>query len=388
MINGLPFYAGSSTISIVITPDSCLNTGGNQGIQAGIYGVCDETGGTNEDGLASDPIVVQCPCTLAPIDLSSNDFVIGQIYYMVIDGCGADICSYEIEVVEGITSHEEISEQIENIYGDTTFCVGDIASFSVGLIENATLYNWTVGAGGSIYSGQGTNEIEVEILDEGITEICVYAYNSCFTGEEFCLTFSGEGEIQTTDLVESICEGDSILFGGDYYTDSGSYTAIYSGMNNCDSIITLDLTVNQTYENQIDTLLEPGGTYNGVLYETDTTIVENYFTENGCDSLVVINIMVQLDGIYLPIGLDKLNIYPNPTSNHFFLQLEISDIVELEIDSYNTLGKKINCIFPQSTLSKGVHEIKLDASHLANGAYFLHFKTGKGNFVKRLVVAR
>ena len=486
----IAFYAGTSTISIQIIPSNCIGAGSTMGLQAGLYATCDADGGVNGDGQASDAIAVQCGCTISTINMTYSNFVVGQIYYLLIDGCGGDICDYEIDVLQGNTSNPDILDQTGDIQSDSFFCTGDISIFSIESVENASYYSWSIDSTASILNGQGTTEIEVVIEAEGTIEICVTATNGCSTGTESCTTVNSMGIVQSTTFAESFCEGDSIEFEGQLYSESGFYSSVYTGVNGCDSILNLDLTVgevyeifidttvcetssfevgdsiyteNGTYENfftssegcdsvvyldlvfgtnsetnletfvcdnetitiwgnevsppatlvnylqssvgcdsmvtidliplptyttTIDTMFDPGGIYNGTIYTSDTTFFENHVAENGCDSLVFVIITIESVSISLPAGIDQLNIFPNPTNNQFIVQLELNESLELRLDIYNTFGKKVSNIALDAQFSQGNHNIELDASQLAVGTYFLHFQTGKGNIVKRLVVAK
>ncbi len=44
--------------------------------------------------------------------------------------------------------------------------------------------------------------------------------------------------------IQSICQGDSLLFNGNYYSTAGNYVFPYTSSLGCDSVIALDLTVN------------------------------------------------------------------------------------------------------------------------------------------------
>jgi hypothetical protein len=62
-------------------------------------------------------------------------------------------------------------------------------------------------------------------------------------------------------------------------------------MNNsagCDSVVTLNLTVNSPVTNYVTNLFCDSYIYYGQLYTTPNTFYENLFTINGCDSLVVV----------------------------------------------------------------------------------------------------
>ncbi|MCB9332798.1 MAG: SprB repeat-containing protein [Lewinellaceae bacterium] len=86
------FYAGSTTISIQITPCNC-NGSGTTGMQGGIYSNCGSPSWVS--------MALQCSCTEDPFTLQSSNFVVGQIYYFVLDGCDGDVCDYSIEILSG-----------------------------------------------------------------------------------------------------------------------------------------------------------------------------------------------------------------------------------------------------------------------------------------------
>ncbi|MFM7016351.1 MAG: hypothetical protein ACKOX3_08490, partial [Bacteroidota bacterium] len=44
--------------------------------------------------------------------------------------------------------------------------------------------------------------------------------------------------------IQSICEGDSLLFNGNYYSTAGNYIFPFNTVNGCDSIVELDLSIN------------------------------------------------------------------------------------------------------------------------------------------------
>lgn len=69
------FFAGTTTISIQITPSNCT-PGGQMGLQGGIYAGC---------GPPWTAMDLQCSCTENPFILSSTNFVVGQVYWIVLE---------------------------------------------------------------------------------------------------------------------------------------------------------------------------------------------------------------------------------------------------------------------------------------------------------------
>lgn len=95
-------------------------------------------------------------------------------------------------------------------------------------------------------------------------------------------------QITNSTMKVSICDGNSYLFNGQYYTTSNN-TAKDTLINaaGCDSIISLDLTVVPVHPITINEQLEGCGSirYNGQYYFNDTLIRDTLLSQQGCDSI-------------------------------------------------------------------------------------------------------
>jgi hypothetical protein len=168
------FYAGSTTITIEIVPSNCQDPPPNQGMQAAIY-----------DGCNGPAMATQCGCSSGPIVLSSNNYVIGQIYWIVVDGCGGDVCDYQVNVTVGSTVGNPPLDP-GNIMGDQTVCQDEIASFNVDPVTGATAYNWTLSPPIGAISGNGTN-VDITWFASGTANLCLDVANQCFAnGNQVC----------------------------------------------------------------------------------------------------------------------------------------------------------------------------------------------------------
>ena len=162
------FYAGSTSISIVITPSNC-QAGGNQGLQGGIYQAC------GPPWVAMD---LQCPCTQNPFTLNSTNFVIGQIYYVVIDGCGGNVCDYSVDVTVGSTVPSPPANP-GTVTGPSPVCVGSTTAYTVPTIVGASSYQWTMTPSLGTFTST-TNTVNVTWTTAGSTSLCVSSSNVCF----------------------------------------------------------------------------------------------------------------------------------------------------------------------------------------------------------------
>jgi hypothetical protein len=97
---------------------------------------------------------------------------------------------------------------------------------------------------------------------------------------------------QTIDV--SICQGETYLFDGFGRTKTGLYYDSLKTINGCDSIITLNLTVNPVYKKSIEATICQNGTYLFAGKELTETgqYVDSLKTNSGCDSITILNLTV------------------------------------------------------------------------------------------------
>jgi len=115
---------------------------------------------------------------------------------------------------------------------------------------------------------------------------------------------NGTQNVLTADVVvnpvynltqnQLICQGESYLFNGINYNQTGAY--VYNGQtqNGCDSIVTLNLVVAPTFAQTIPVDLCSGGTYvySGTPLTTAGDYIFNFTSVAGCDSIVTISLNI------------------------------------------------------------------------------------------------
>jgi hypothetical protein len=92
----------------------------------------------------------------------------------------------------------------------------------------------------------------------------------------------------------TICNGDTYLWHGQSLTTAGTYYDILQSIHGCDSIYTLNLSINPSYAFSENHAICNGETYNwqGTDYTTANTYTANYTSINGCDSVYALNLSV------------------------------------------------------------------------------------------------
>ena len=95
-------------------------------------------------------------------------------------------------------------------------------------------------------------------------------------------------------IPRSICQGDSIFFGGRYYKQAGTYYDTLKTKHYCDSVVSIALTINPIHTTPIFATICSGESYD--FFNTDLTIGGTYYhtlkNKHNCDSTIVLNLTV------------------------------------------------------------------------------------------------
>jgi hypothetical protein len=113
-----------------------------------------------------------------------------------------------------------------SITGSTNFCAGSTATFSISSVIGATSYTWTVPAGATINSGQGTTSINVT-FGSSSGNISVTADNSCGSSAatNLAITINSAPTVGfTSSPATTVCSGTSVTLSG-----TGATTYVWSG---------------------------------------------------------------------------------------------------------------------------------------------------------------
>jgi uncharacterized protein YegP (UPF0339 family) len=197
---------------------------------------------------------------------------------------------------------------------EATICAGDTYDFDGEILSEEGVYVKEYTAEGGCDStvtltltvlptSAGTDEATIcfgDVFDyngELLTEAGEYTFvlkaeNGCDSTVVFTLNI--RPAIQT-DIEATICAGDTYDFNGETLFESGTYEAILTAENGCDSLVVLDLTVLSLGESELEVNICDGESYE---YNGETLTEEGiyFFTltgENGCDSLVSLALYVR-----------------------------------------------------------------------------------------------
>ncbi len=216
----------------------------------------------------------------------------------------------------------------------------------------------------------------LDVNPDGLPELVPpQATNSA---DAFLIKLSCADKDQGDEVIVSIC-GDEYEFNNKVYRASGKYESFFFNQHFCDSIVLLDLTLNEVPDPQIDAEED-------TLFTSDNFAGYQWFffndsipgansarhvvTENGeytvqviskdsCSAISSIYHVTNV-GIGTSAPLSQISVYPNPAGE----MLYISRSCMLEV--YGLDGRLL--------LSSGTAVNKLDIRHLQQGVYLLRFK--------------
>lgn len=179
------------------------------------------------------------------------------------------------------------------------------------------------------------------------------------------------------DIIDEVAACDSYIWidNVNYTESTNTPNVVLTAANGCDSVITLNLTINHSVEiyDTIDILqTQLPYDYNGNSITAAGDYVYNGTTASGCDSTVYLHVNVQAVAIDVVGSLDDINIYPNPTRGR--VTVTADEVVKVEV--LDIVGRLVATFENTNTF---------DISNLGEGAYTLRITLPNGTTVRKVV---
>ena len=179
-------------------------------------------------------------------------------------------------------------------------CSGNTTNIALSSNLSGTTYTWTAVQTGvtGASAGNGANIAQTLSTTGAVAGTVVYTIspttNGC-PGNTTTHTIT-VAPVKTSVRTVSICQGQSFSFNGITYTTSNNTAKdTFLTAQGCDSIVTLNLTVNPPITSTINASIYPGQSYNfgGTVYSTAQSGVQHTFTTgSGCDSIVTLYLTI------------------------------------------------------------------------------------------------
>ena len=224
---------------------------------------------------------------------------------------------------------------------------------------------------GTSYTKNGFNVSEAGTYTQNLQTV-----NGCDSIVTLNLTIN---PVESTTLSAAICEGTSYTENGFNVSEAGTYTQNLQTINGCDSIVTLTLTVNPTYNITIVASINEGEMYaeNGFSESEAGTYVHTLQSEFGCDSVITLNLTVNSSLNDVVANAVEVSLYPNTARAYTMLKVE--DLKEQTIVYlFDIQGRKLK----EYVLNAAQQTLRIDASDLPKGVYTIMV----GNATRKLIV--
>jgi gliding motility-associated-like protein len=239
----------------------------------------------------NNPVGTEVMSNAAASGCDSTIFVDLHFYDIAIGTLTPTTCAGDTLYINGNAYHENNSSGIE-VFENASFrgCDSivqvelDMIASSVSSLDMTLCSGDTIFVNGNAYYQNNTTGTEV--LENA-------SYQGCDSTVQVNISFfvSAEGSFQTT-----ICSGDTIFYNGQsYYEDNpnGIILLENASANGCDSLISVEVSFYEIAQDTFATTLcaEEIININGTIYDQNNSSgTEIFQTENGCDSILSINI--------------------------------------------------------------------------------------------------
>jgi len=298
------FVATLTDVQIQIHVDMCSS---GQGLQSAIVTSCAWAPCPGGNVPCAD-ILACTPGTSPPgtMVLNASGLVIGQTYWLLIDGSNGSTCQYTIEYVTGVFE-PQIDEEITSgqaIPGVVCQGFDDFMMTADPPITNAHGYLWHLEWNNSVVTSTlTTNTIDIDNnAPVGIWEICVQAFSGCDTSD---IPFCFEVEIVAVDDVEkepeTFCPEEFPFFWhGISIGGPGTFMKTFDNPDGCpyDTIWEVEVFPDVPV-GELDTLYCLNSNFDPFFYEGETydqagTYDLEYLGQglNGCDSFAHLNLVL------------------------------------------------------------------------------------------------
>ena len=223
---------------------------------------------------------------------------------------------------------------------------------------------------GSTYSENGFNASEAGTYTQNLQTV-----NGCDSIVKLTLTVN---PVADTTIAAAICEGEIYYENGFMASREGTHTQILQTENGCDSVVTLNLTVYPAYQMGIGAVIHEGETYEeyGFSVNEEGTYTQILQTANGCDSIITLNVVLSsLDEV--EANDIKVNVYPNPANSYTVLEAQgLKEAIPVYL--FDIQGRKLK----EYIMNIGQETLRIDLGGLPKDVYTIML----GNITKKLIV--
>ncbi|MDO8368986.1 MAG: gliding motility-associated C-terminal domain-containing protein [Saprospiraceae bacterium] len=208
-------------------------------------------------------------------DLIASNLVIGQTYYLMIDGSAGALCDYSINGVNPTINGPNSAPCLpSNLLSNYT---------------TNTLSNWTIDpptAGVIQGSANSVSNVAVQWLEPGPAQVCAQSI-VCPNAPNLCIDIYIGEDVATQEDV-SVCQGQTVECAGVNHSTAGNHFVTLDSWLGCDSVVNCFVTIIPTVQTNETHLMCQGGsaTCAGEEFFMPGTFPVTLTAFQGCDSVV------------------------------------------------------------------------------------------------------
>jgi gliding motility-associated-like protein len=233
----IAFIAGSTSLRIEVDCSNCVN---NQGIQLGLY----KGANCTDFQRISNCINPLSPGQTATF-VTNQVLVIGQYYWLIMDGRDGDVCDYKVRVVQGTTLVPQLTTA-PVVVGPSIICSNEVNTFRIVAPVGSSDFAWTVNG---LPMGGNADTLALTIPAAGQYNVCAIAKNACDIAPQGCAVVTVVPPASTT-VDTFFCASRCLSLEDTSICNAGSYTFLRQTVFGCDSVITYKLT-------EVDAVVSP-----------------------------------------------------------------------------------------------------------------------------------
>lgn len=234
----------------------------------------------------------------------------------------------------------------------------------------------------SICEGSNYNENGFNVSEAGTYTQTFVTANGCDSVVTLNLSVNS---VVTNELFATICEGQTYTENGFNVSEAGVYTQTRTSVNGCDSVVTLTLNVNPTFNTELSANICQGQVYNengfnvsegGVYTQTLTSV-------NGCDSIVTLTLTVNpIYNTELTATICEGSVYTENNFNVSEAGVYTQNLTSVNgCDSIVTLTVSVNPVFDttiNATINTGETYAEFGFNESESGTYVQNLQTVNG----------
>jgi hypothetical protein len=278
------------------------------------------------------------------------------------------------------------------IQGDQVICGPGTYVYFVPNSVSALDYTWSIPAG---WVGSSTDS-SITVTSDGSTGTISVVANSGNCGSSIPQTLTVNAGIITAETItQTACN--NFTFNGQTYTQSGTYTGAFTNITGCDSVVTLQLTINNINVNvnqngSILTAAETGATYKWAKCQgTSLTVIAGatsiayqapangqyavIISKNGCTDTSTCYAVSTLSVNESDL-VNDIKLFPNPASSETNLQINSEKELGQSILQIIDLTGRI-VVHENITIKQGEQKFNINTETLKSGVYLVQISNGK-----------